>query len=59
MLSGLPKSLIRIMQCTQNGAARITTGKAKIKNDSVTEIRRSLHWLPIRERIDFKVATHI
>ena len=31
MLSGLPKSLIKIMQCTQNRAARITAGKAKIK----------------------------
>ena len=59
MFLGLPKSLIKIMQCTQSRAARITTGKAKIKNDSVTEIRRSLHLLPIRERIDFKIATHI
>ena len=34
-------------------------GKTKIRNDSAIEIRRSLHWLPIRERIDFKIATHI
>ena len=58
MLLGLPKSLIKIMQCMQNQAARITAGKAKIKNDSMTEIR-SLHWLPIRERTDFKVTTHV
>ena len=32
--------------------ARITIGKTKFRNDSATEIRRSLHWLPIRERID-------
>ena len=59
MLSGIPKTLIKIMQCTQNQAARITIGKTKIRNDSATEIRRSLHWLPIKERIDFKIATHI
>ena len=59
MLSGIPKTLITIMQCMQNRAARITTGKTKIRNDSATEIRRSLHWLPIRERIDFKISTHL
>ena len=59
MLSGIPKTLIKIMQCMQNQAARITIGKTKMRNDSATEVRRSLHWLPIRERIDFKIATHI
>ena len=60
ILSGIPKTLINIMQCTQNQAPRITIyAKTKIRNDSATEIRRSQHWLPIRERIDFKVATHI
>ena len=59
ILSGIPKRLIKIMQCMQNPAARITIGKTKIRNDSATEIRRSLHWLPIREGIDFKIATHI
>ena len=59
ILSGIPKMLINIMQCTQNWAARITIGKTKIGNDSATEIRSSLHWLPIRERIDFKIATYI
>ena len=59
ILSGIPKTLINIMQCTQNQAARITIGKTKIRNDSATEIRRSLHWFQIRERIDIKIATHI
>ena len=59
MLSGIPKTLIKIMQYMQNQAARITIGKTKIRNDSATEIRISLHWLPIKERIDFKIATHI
>ena len=40
-------------------AARITIGKSKIGNDSATEIRRSLHWVPIRERIGFQITTHI
>ena len=34
MLSGIPKTLIQIVQCTQNQAARITLGKTKIRNDS-------------------------
>ena len=59
MLSGIPKTLINIMQCTQNQAARITIGKAKIRHDSATEIRRSLHWLPIRERRYYKITTYI
>ena len=59
MLSGLSKMPINIMQCTQNQAARITIGKTKIRNDSATETRKSLHWLPIRQRIDFKITTYI
>ena len=59
MLSGIPKTLMKIMQGTQNRAARITIGKSRITNDSPTEIRRSHHWLLIKERIDFKRATHI
>ena len=47
------------MQNTQNWAARITISKTKIINNSAAEIRRSLHWLPIKERIDFKIAMHI
>ena len=58
MLSGIPKILINIMQNMQNRATRITIGKTKIGYNSTTEIR-SLHWLPIKERIDFKIAVHI
>ena len=47
------------MQCMQNQAARKTIGKTKIGNDSATEIRRSLHWLPIKESLDFMIATHM
>ena len=43
------------MQNMKNQAARITIGKTKIGNNSATEIR-SLHWLPIKERIDFKTS---
>ena len=59
MLSGIPKTLINIMQNMQNQAARITIGKIKMGNNSATEMRRSLHWLPIKERIDFKIAVHM
>ena len=59
MLSGIPKACINIMQNMQNWAARITIGKQKNRSKNVTEIRWSLHWLPIKERIDFKITTLI
>ena len=43
VLSGMPKMFINIMQNMQNRAARITIGKMKIRNNSATGIRRSLH----------------
>ena len=54
MLSGYQKHT-NIMQNMQSRAARITKGITKIGNNSITEIR-SLHWLPIKERIDFEIA---
>ena len=58
MLSGIPKTLINIMQSMQNWEARITIGKTETGNNSIIEII-SLHWLLIKERIDFKIATLI
>ena len=39
----------------QNKLARVVTGKGKYEH--ITPILRELHWLPIVQRIDFKIAT--
>jgi len=39
----------------QNAAARLVTGTRR--SEHITPVLRSLHWLPVRQRITFKVAT--
>ena len=43
------------MQLVQNIAARITLGKGKY--DSATRCLQKLHWLPIQQRIEFKIIS--
>ncbi len=45
-LTGLPKTI-------QNAAARILTRTRK--SEHITPVLRSLHWLPVTYRIDFKI----
>ena len=54
-LGNLPKSSINKMQLVQNIAARITLGKRKY--DSATRCLQRLHWLPIQQRIEFKIIS--
>jgi hypothetical protein len=46
--------LIRRLQHVQNAAARLVTGLRKF--DHVTPTLRDLHWLPVRQRINYKIA---
>ena len=53
LLSGMPQTLLTKLQRIQNAAAKVITRKKK--SDHVTPILRELHWLPIAQRIVFKL----
>ena len=53
LLYGLPDYQISRLQRLQNTAARILTRTKKY--DHISPIIRSLHWLPVARRIDYKV----
>lgn len=50
---GLPKYLLKRLQCIQNSAARLVVQASKF--DHVTPVLIKLHWLPVRFRIMFKI----
>ena len=52
-LFGLPDVALRRLQRIQNAAARVLSGAKKF--DSITPILKRLHWLPVRQRITFKL----
>ena len=54
LLFGLPKKSIQRLQKVQNCLARIVSGASF--RDHTTPILKSLHWLPIPSRIDFKIC---
>ena len=54
LLLGYPSTLLQKLQRVQNCAARILCGCRKY--DHITPILHSLHWLPITQRIKYKVA---
>ena len=54
LLSGITDSLLDKLQSVQNAAARLITGTCKF--DHITPVLSELHWLPVRQRITFKVA---
>ena len=52
---GLPNCEIKKLQLVQNAAARLFGGLRKF--DHITPVlRNDLHWLPIKFRIDYKIA---
>ena len=53
LLFGIPDNLLQHVQRFQNTAARIVTKTRKY--DHITPIFQSLHWLPVRQRISFKI----
>ena len=55
LLAGVTSGLLTKLQSVQNAAARFVTMSWKF--DHITPVLRDLHWLPVRRRINFKVAT--
>ena len=54
ILYGLPDYLLDKLQRVQNAAARLLCGIGKYVHISAT--LKSLHWLPVKQRIDFKIS---
>ncbi len=50
-------SSISCLQLVQNVAARLLEGKRKYEH--ITPILMSLHWLPVKYRIDFKIVLFV
>ena len=51
---GINKGLLTKLQHIQNAAARLISGARKY--DHVTPVLKQLHWLPVRQRVSFKIA---
>ena len=52
LLCGAPSTLINKLQRIQNIAARLITGHGRCEH--ITPVLKSLHWLPVKQRITFK-----
>lgn len=54
LYTGISKSDLNRLQRIQNSLARAITGTAKYEH--ITPILKSLHWLPVKQRIEFKIS---
>jgi len=52
---GVTDKLTRHVQSVQNAAARLITGAKR--REHITPILRQLHWLSVRRRVEFKIAS--
>ena len=55
LFSGLPKLDTGKLQKVQSVCAKVVAGRTKY--DSVTDTLKSLHWLPVHLRTEFKVLS--
>ena len=53
LLHGLPKYEINKLQSVQNAAARVIACLSKF--DHISDTLKELHWLPVEQRIIFKI----
>jgi len=54
MLYGMSDGLLLKVQSIQNAATRLVTGARRC--DHITPVLRQLHWLPVRQQVEYKVA---
>ena len=54
LLYGTSQHNLNRLQWVQNSLTRVVTQARH--HTSVTELRRQLHWLPIRQRVEFKLG---
>jgi len=54
LLYGMSDAHFKRLQSVQNAAARLVTGTRR--RDHITPVLRQLHWLPVRQRVDYKLA---
>jgi len=54
LLYGVIDNVMRRVQSLQNAAARLITGARR--RDDITPVLCQLHWLPVRRRVEFKLA---
>ena len=54
LLAGISVSNLSRLQLVQNTLARVVTQKSRF--DHITPVLSELHWLPVRHRINFKIA---
>ncbi|KAI2646385.1 hypothetical protein H4Q32_025467 [Labeo rohita] len=54
---GISQSLIWKLQMVQNAAARLLTGVKK--RERITPVLERLHWLPVKQRIHYKVLLYV
>ena len=55
VLAGINGSMLSKLQVAQNNAARLVLNKRK--RDHASPLLTKLHWLPVQERIAYKIAT--
>ena len=54
LLAGIPGNKLNKLLCIQNHAARLVLRKSR--HASATALLRTLHWLPVKARIQYKIA---
>ena len=57
LLGGISSSSVKRLQKLQNRAARLVFGVNR--RTSASPLLRHLHWLPVQQRIDFKILLHV
>ena len=53
LLHGLDAVHLKPLQMCQNNAARVITSTPK--RDHITPVLRELHWLPVKQRLEYKI----